>query len=55
MVLDHLHRQLSHLAQETLLQHRQSFAALAAALDALSPLKVLGPRLCRGERPAGTF
>ncbi len=55
MVLDHLHRQLSHLAQETLLQHRQSFAALAAALDALSPLKVLGRGYAVAKDRQGTI
>ena len=55
MVLDHLHRQLSHLAQETLLQNRQSFAALAAALDALSPLKVLGRGYAVAKDRQGTI
>ena len=42
MTLDYTHQQLTHLAQHMLSGRRQEFAALAAALDALSPLKVLG-------------
>lgn len=33
---------------------RRAFAQCAAALDAMSPLKVLGRRLCRGVGCAGT-
>ena len=41
MVLDYTHQQLTGLAQKDLAQRRQGFAALAASLDAMSPLKVL--------------
>ncbi len=42
MALDFTHQQFVRLAQDTLAGRKQEFAALAAALDALSPLKVLG-------------
>lgn len=42
MVLDHLQQRLSDLGSRTVTEHRKTFAALAAALDAMSPLKVLG-------------
>ncbi len=42
MALDHVHQQLTRVAEASLAGRREQFAALAAALDALSPLKVLG-------------
>ena len=42
LVLDHLQQRLGDLESKVIADHRQSFAALAAALDAMSPLKVLG-------------
>lgn len=42
MALDYTHQQLTNVAQTTLAEKRERFAALTASLDALSPLKVLG-------------
>ena len=42
MLLDYTHQQLTTVAQQTISAKQQRFAALAAKLDALSPLKVLG-------------
>ena len=42
MVLDHLQQRLGDLGGKTISEHRKTFAGLAAALDAMSPLKVLG-------------
>ena len=42
LALDRLQRDLSHAAGSRLAKPRRELAALAAALDALSPLKVLG-------------
>lgn len=42
MALDFTHQQFLRLAQDMLFRRKQELAALAAALDALSPLKVLG-------------
>ena len=42
MLLDYLTRSLSAGAQRAVSKNRQRFAALAAGLDAMSPLKVLG-------------
>lgn len=42
MVLDHLQQRLGDLGGKTVSEHRRVFAGLAAALDAMSPLKVLG-------------
>ena len=42
MLLDHLHRRLGDLGSRTVAEYRRTFAALAASLDAMSPLKVLG-------------
>ena len=42
MLLDHESRMLATLMQRAVAQKKQRFAHLAAALDAMSPLKVLG-------------
>ena len=42
MLTAHLQQRLCDLESRTIADHRRSFAALAAALDAMSPLKVLG-------------
>lgn len=42
MLLDHLQKRLGDLGGKTVSDHRRAFAGLAAALDAMSPLKVLG-------------
>ena len=46
--LDHLQQRLGDVTGAVLGRHRQKFAALAASLDAMSPLAVLGRRLRRG-------
>ena len=40
--LDHLQQRLGDVTGAVLSRHRQKFAALAASLDAMSPLAVLG-------------
>ena len=42
MLLDHLQQRLGDLGSRSIAEYRQTFSALAAALDAMSPLKVLG-------------
>lgn len=42
MLLDYTQKNLAALAQHQMAQRTQQFTALAAKLDALSPLKVLG-------------
>ena len=42
MALDYVHRRLSADAQKMLDRKKQQFVRLTAALDAMSPLKVLG-------------
>ena len=42
LLLDHLQKQLTARTKHRIARERQRFAALAAALDAMSPLKVLG-------------
>ena len=42
MLLDHESRMLATLMQRAVAQKKQRFAHLAATLDAMSPLKVLG-------------
>ena len=41
MRLDYIHQRLTAAARSSIAAHQQQFAALSAALDALSPLKVL--------------
>ena len=41
MLLDHLQKQLASAAQRQLAGKKQKLAALAAGMDAMSPLKVL--------------
>ena len=55
MTLDYTHQHLTHLAQNTLSRQKQEFAALAAALDALSPLKVLGRGYAVAKNAQGTI
>ena len=42
LLLDHIQRELGHAAQVRLAGPRRELTALAASLDAMSPLKVLG-------------
>ena len=42
LLLDHVQKELIHAAQVRLAEPRRALAALAASLDAMSPLKVLG-------------
>ena len=42
MLLDHVQKELCHAALVRLAEPRKELAALAASLDAMSPLKVLG-------------
>ena len=42
LLLDHMQKELIHAAQVRLAEPRRALAALAASLDAMSPLKVLG-------------
>lgn len=42
MMLDHTHKQLCALSRQLLDRKKQNFVRLAAGLDAMSPLKVLG-------------
>ena len=55
MTLDYTHQQLTHLAESILSRQKQEFAALAAALDALSPLKVLGRGYAVAKDAEGTI
>ena len=42
MVLAHVQQRLGDVAERTVSRKRERFGALAASLDAMSPLKVLG-------------
>lgn len=55
MVLDHRREQLGHALQEALGADRERFARLAATLDALSPLKVLGRGYAIARGPHGVM
>ena len=53
MLLDYEGRRLSHALARSLAGERERFARLAAALDALSPLKVLGRGYAVARTPEG--
>ena len=53
MALIHVQQRLGDLADGQLARKRQSFAALAASLDAMSPLKVLGRGSAMVQNDAG--
>ncbi|WP_294472597.1 exodeoxyribonuclease VII large subunit [uncultured Intestinimonas sp.] len=53
MLLDYEGRRLSHALTRSLAGERERFARLAAALDALSPLKVLGRGYAVARTPEG--
>ena len=53
MALIHVQQRLGDLADGQLTRKRQSFAALAASLDAMSPLKVLGRGYAMAQNDAG--
>ena len=55
MTLDLIHQRLIRLAKETVAERRQTCAALAASLDALSPLKVLGRGYAVARDEAGNI
>ena len=55
MALDFLHQRMVSLAQSSVAGNRQRFAALSAALDALSPLKVLGRGYAVARNSDGTI
>ena len=53
--LDNVQQQLSLVAREQLSVQQRRFAALAASLDALSPLRVLGRGYAMAQREDGTI
>ena len=55
MELVHLQKRLGDLASALLARKRQRFAALAASLDAMSPLKVLGRGYAMARGADGTI
>ena len=55
MELLHLQQRLGDLSDSTVSRKRSQFAALAAALDAMSPLKVLGRGYAVAEKEDGTI
>ena len=55
MDLLHLQQRLSDLADGNLSRKRQKFGALAASLDAMSPLKVLGRGYAMAQKADGTI
>ncbi len=54
MELDHVQRRLGDLAGALVSRKRERFSALSAALDAMSPLKVLGRGYAMARREDGT-
>ena len=55
MDLLHLQQRLGDLADSTVNRKRSQFGALAAALDAMSPLKVLGRGYAVAQKADGTI
>ena len=55
MELVHLQQRLGDLSAATLGRKRQRFAALAASLDAMSPLKVLGRGYAMAQSEEGAI
>ena len=55
MELLHLQQRLGDLSDGALMRKRQAFGALAASLDAMSPLKVLGRGYAMAQKADGTI
>lgn len=55
MELLHVQQRLGDLADGTLMRKRQKFGSLAASLDAMSPLKVLGRGYAMAQKADGTI
>lgn len=55
MVLDHVHKQLCAASRQLLDRKKQHFVGLAAGLDAMSPLKVLGRGYTLVKSPRGVL
>ena len=55
MELLYVQKRLGDLADGTLMRKRQKFASLAASLDAMSPLKVLGRGYAMAQKTDGTI
>lgn len=55
LLLDYTQKNLASLAQNQMAQREQRYAALAAKLDALSPLKVLGRGYAVAKSADGTI
>jgi exodeoxyribonuclease VII large subunit len=53
MELDHITARLTGAEERWLSSHRQRFAGMAAALDAMSPLKVLARGYTMASKPDG--
>ena len=54
MVLAHVQQRLGDVAERTVSRKRERFGALAASLDAMSPLKVLGRGYAMVQDEEGT-